>query len=146
MGHSSNTNIGLLENHYHPLRKYKSTQLLGQQLVLEVSFFASTCFTIIQQLLSLEDTSIQFEDMQRSFNITRHGTVNITVDVTGVPVPTVSLKKNGTDLVSKDKYQLENGVLRFGPAGDYDSGLYSLTASNCFNTVTEMININVQCL
>jgi hypothetical protein len=66
--------------------------------------------------------------------------------VTGAPVPAVVLKKNGTDIVSKSKYQLENGILKFGPVGDFDSGLYLLTASNCFNTVTETININVQCL
>ena len=59
----------------------------------------------------------------------------VDIPVTGLPVPTVILRKNNTN---SDKCQSKGDILQFGPAEKSDHGItYSITAWNCFNSVTE---------
>ena len=72
------------------------------------------------------------------FNVTLGKTLSI--PVTGRPLPAIVLENSG----SISKCQLKGGMLEFGPVELSDHGItYSITASNCFNSVTESFAVNV---
>ena len=71
--------------------------------------------------------------------------MDIKFNVSGVPDPVVELQKDGM-AVSSDKYnnyELENGVLRLSHVNESDSGNYTIKASNCFNSASETLTLNV---
>lgn len=85
---------------------------------------------------------MQFQDVQRVFDVRPGHVVDIGVTVTGDPGPSVGLKKSCTD-VDRAKYQWKGDKFQFGPVEESDDGIYSMIAWNCFNSVTVYFTINV---
>jgi hypothetical protein len=68
---------------------------------------------------------------------------SVNIPVTGLPFPAVELKNSATT-VGIDRCQLKGDMLELGPVelSDHDV-TYTLTASNCFNSITASFTIDV---
>jgi hypothetical protein len=68
--------------------------------------------------------------------------INVTIDVGGIPTTNLSLMRNGVD-VRSDRYQLDHQLLTLGPVKDSDTGNYTIRASNCFDSASANFHLDV---
>ena len=85
--------------------------------------------------------SMSLANDRHAFNVRRGHYMNISIIVTGSPFANVVLKKNAVD-VGSDVYLRRDGIMQFGPLDE--SVTYSIVATNCFNSVSKSLFINVQ--
>ena len=85
--------------------------------------------------------SLPFENKEDIISIRPGQRQAISFNVTGNPTPTILVTKNGVDQGST-VFKLEDGILQFTPVDA--SVIYSVTATNCFNSVSGKLYINTQ--
>ena len=107
--------------------------------MLSYSRYMYSCMTLTTLCYPIANASITFGTV-RLFKVNRGGSLDISV--TGLPVPKIVFKKTNA-VVNSGKWQLMGNVFKYGPLEESDYGTYSITASNCFNSVTEIITVDV---
>ncbi|XP_065883664.1 neural cell adhesion molecule 1-like isoform X2 [Dysidea avara] len=69
------------------------------------------------------------------------GTLQINVDISGVPPPNVTWRFNGADIVSDPRITTADTSLTITNVQHTDAGMYSVTAENCADIETEEYNV-----
>ena len=72
-------------------------------------------------------------------------TLQINVDISGVPPPNVTWRFNGADIVSDPRITTASTSLTITNVQHTDAGMYSVTAENCADIETEEYNVVINC-
>ena len=73
------------------------------------------------------------------------GTLQINVDISGVPPPNVTWRFNGANIVSDPRITTARTGLTITNVRHTDAGMYSVTAENCADTETEDYDVVINC-
>jgi len=72
-------------------------------------------------------------------------TLQINVNIGGVPFPNVTWSHNGVVIVSNQRITTSNTGLTITNVQYTDAGLYRVTAQNCADTVKQEYNVRINC-
>ena len=75
----------------------------------------------------------------------QNSTLQINVNISGVPLPNVTWAYNGVEIMSDRRITISNTGLSITNVQHADAGVYSVTAENCVETEGEVYNIRINC-
>ena len=75
----------------------------------------------------------------------QNSTLQINVNISGVPLPSVTWTHNGVEIMSDRRITISNTGLSITNVQHTDAGVYSVTAQNCVETEGEVYNISINC-
>ena len=80
-----------------------------------------------------------------AITIIQNETLEINVDVTGVPQPDVTWRKDNEILDDDPRFTITGSNLRLSNAQPTDAGEYTITAQNIADTEVERYSVIIQC-